>query len=168
MDCILPASLHSGSHNCGLRKVAQLGGGGGGGDARNGSPRDRYRALRCRECVDGWDRGPRGAPGACRVVGIERPSMCWSRMSLGLGFPLLGLGVPKYLAPGHPVPTKYKVGFIFRRKINHVMALGMLGHQPGPMTLFFSARPAQLCHDFIFLASTRPGAVIYFLPVAMT
>ena len=42
-------------------------------------------------------------------------------------------------------------GLIFRRKINNGTALGMLGHQPGPVPLFVLARPAGL-----------PGSIILF------
>ena len=52
---------------------------------------------------------------------------------------------------GHPVPTKYNVGIIFRRKINNDTALGMVGHQPGPVSLFFSG-----------LASWAAGIIICF------
>ena len=64
--------------------------------------------------------------------------------------------------------TKYYGAIILRRKINYVTAFRMLGHQPGPVSLFFLARPAQLCGNIIFSAGTRPGARIYFLPVAVT
>ena len=46
--------------------------------------------------------------------------------------------------------TKNHGAVIFGRKINKVAALRMLRPQPGPATLFFLARPAQLSGDLIF------------------
>ena len=73
----------------------------------------------------------------------------------------------RYCPPGHPVPTKYNVGIIFRRKINNDTALGMLGHQSGPVSLFFSGLASWAAGIIIFSAGTRPGAWIYFSTMAV-
>ena len=56
----------------------------------------------------------------------------------------------------------------FRRKINNGTALGMLGHQPGPVPLLFWPGQLGFPVPLFFSAGTRPGASIYFSTMAVT